>query len=149
MIIDNIKNSHLYYTVHPRFKNAFDYIHQIDEDTIPVGKYEIDGDNMYALVQEYNTKLKEQGFWEAHRRYIDLQYVVQGAEGFGFANINHLQQGGYDSSKDFLPLQGDGDFFTLRSGCFILLLPQDAHMPGMALGSPAFVRKIVIKIPVD
>ena len=149
MIIDRIGNAHLYYTVNAKFKRAFDYIHQIDADTIPAGKYEIDGENMYALVQQYNTKLKEQGLWEAHRRYIDLQYIVQGAEGIGYANLSHLTQGAYDPGKDFLPLHGDGDLFTLHSGSFVLLLPEDAHMPGMAIGSPAPVKKIVIKIAVD
>ena len=149
MIIDRIANAHLYYAVNPRFKQAFDYIHQIDVNAIPVGRYEVDSDRMYALVQEYNTKLKEQGFWEAHRRYIDLQYVVQGSEGMGYANLNRLQPGEYDAAKDFLPLNGDGDLLALHSGSFVLLLPEDAHMPGMALGSPAPVRKIVVKIPVD
>jgi len=149
MIIDRIENAYLYYSVHPRFRQAFDHIHQINVDTIPAGKYEIDGENMYALVQEYNTKLKEQGVWEAHRRYIDLQYVVQGAEGIGCANINHLRQGEYDTSKDFLPLYGDGDLVTVHSGSFVLLLPEDAHMPGMAIGTPAPVKKIVVKIAVE
>ena len=149
MIIDRIENAHLYYTVHPRFKQAFEYFRQIDINTIPAGKYEIDGEAMYALVQEYNTKLKEQGLWEAHRRYIDLQYVVEGAEGIGYANIHHLKQGEYDASKDFLPLHGDGDLITVRSGNFVLLLPEDAHMPGMALGNSAPVKKVVIKISVE
>ena len=149
MIIDRITNSHLYYAVNTKFKRAFDYIHQINVDTIPAGRYAIDGENMYALIQEYNTKLKEQGSWEAHRRYIDLQYVVQGAEGIGYANIHHLRQGEYDANKDFLPLHGDGNLVTLNSGSFILLLPEDAHMPGMAIGSPAPVKKVVIKISVD
>ena len=149
MIIDRINNAHLYYSVHPRFKQAFEYIQQIDVNTIADGRHEIDGDSMYALVQSYNTKLKEQGFWEAHRRYIDLQYVVQGAEGMGYANINHLQQGEYDAKKDFLPLFGEGDLVTLKSGCFVLLLPEDAHMPGMAVGESAPVKKIVIKIAVE
>lgn len=149
MIIDRIDNAHLYHAVNAKFKRAFDYIQQIDVDTIPAGKYEIDGENMYALVQQYNTKLKEQGFWEAHRRYIDLQYVVQGAEGMGYANINHLRQDEYDSSKDFLPLHGEGGLVTLHSGSFVLLLPEDAHMPGMAIGSPAPVKKVVVKIAVD
>jgi YhcH/YjgK/YiaL family protein len=149
MIIDRIGNAHLYYAVHSKFKRAFDYIHQINVDTIPAGKYEIDRENMYVLIQEYNTKLKEQGFWEAHRRYIDLQYIVQGSEGIGYANLNHLQQGKYDASKDFLPLYGEGDFVTLRSGSFVLLLSEDAHMPGMAIGPSAPVKKIVIKIAVD
>jgi YhcH/YjgK/YiaL family protein len=149
MIIDRIDNAHLYYAIHSKFKRAFDYIHEINITIIPAGKYEIDGENMYAMVQEYNTKLKEQGFWEAHRRYIDLQYVVQGAEGIGYANISQLQQDEYDTSKDFLPLHGDGDLLTLQSGFFVLLLPEDAHMPGMSIGHPAPVKKIVIKIAVE
>ena len=149
MIIDRIRNSHLYYAVNARFKQAFEYIQQIDMDAIPAGKYEIDGKNMYALVQQYNTKPGELGLWEAHRRYIDLQYVVQGAERVGYANINYLEQGDYDPDKDFLPLHGAGDFVTLHSGNFVFLMPEDAHMPAIAIDSPAPVRKIVIKITVD
>lgn len=149
MIIDRIDNASFYYSIHPKFKYAFDYLDQIDIHTIPAGKYEMDGDAVYALVQEYNTKLKEQGVWEAHRSYIDLQYVVQGVEGIGYANIHHLKQGEYDAAKDFLPLHGEGDFVTVHSGSFMLLLPEDGHMPGMAVGVPAPVKKIVIKISVD
>ncbi|MBL0346951.1 YhcH/YjgK/YiaL family protein [Candidatus Villigracilis affinis] len=149
MVIDRIENAPLYYAIHPRFKSAFDYIRQIDINAIPVGRHEIDGENMYALVQEYNTKLKEEGKWEAHRRYIDLQYVVQGAEGMGYANIHHLQQGDYDTNKDFLPLFGEGDQVVLKSGYFVLLFPEDAHMPGMAIGNPKPAKKVVIKIAVQ
>ena len=149
MIRDRLEHAYLYYAVHKRFQQAFEYIHSIDIHSIPVGRHEIDGANLYALVQEYDTKLKEQGKWEAHRRYIDLQYVTQGAEGFGYANIHRLQQGEYDASKDFLPLQGGGDLITVKSGYFILLMPEDAHMPGMAIGEPAPIRKIVLKIAVD
>jgi biofilm protein TabA len=146
MIIDRIDNAHLYYTLHPKFKRAFEYVHQIDINTIAAGRYEIEGEAMYALVQEYDSKLKEEGKWEAHRRYIDLQYVVKGVEGIGYANIHHLQQGTYDDGRDFLPLQGEADLITVRSGSFVLLFPEDAHMPGMALGTPASVKKIVLKI---
>jgi len=149
MIIDRIENSQLYYSVHPRFKAAFDYIQQLNADTIPVGRYEIEGDALFALVQEYDTKLKEQGFWESHRRYIDLQYVARGVEGMGYVNINYLQPGEYDASKDLLLPHGEGDMVTLHSGCFTLLLPQDVHMPGMAIGAPAPVKKIVVKIRVE
>ena len=149
MILDRIENAHLYYAVHKRFQQAFEYIANINIQTIPVGRHEINGLNLYELVQEYDTKRIEQGTWEAHRRYIDLQYVTQGAEGFGYANIHRLQQGEYDASKDFLRLQGEGDLITVKSGCFILLMPEDAHMPGMALGEPATIRKIVLKIAVE
>ena len=148
MIIDRIENAARYYPLHPKFKQAFDYIAQIDIHTLPVGRHEID-DSMYVLVQEYTTRPKAEGKWEAHRRYIDLQYVVQGAEGMGYANIHHLQQGEYISEKDFLPLFGEGDQVVLKSGCFVLLFPEDAHMPSMALGEPAPARKIVLKIAVE
>ena len=149
MVIDRIENADLYYSLHPRFKQAFDYISRIDIHAIPIGRHEVDGDSMYALVQGYNTKWKEEGKWEAHRRYIDLQYVVQGAEGMGYANIHHLQQGEYISEKDFLPLFGEGDQIPLRSGFFVLLFPEDAHMPSMALGESKPARKIVLKIAVE
>ena len=149
MIIDRIDNAHLYFGIHPGFKRAFDYISQIDVNAIPAGRYEIDGEAMYTMVQEYNTKSKDEGKWEAHRRYIDLQYIVRGAENIGYANINHLQQGDYNVAKDFLPLDGDGNFFTLQNGCFVLLLPEDAHMPGLAVESPAPVKKVVVKIAVE
>lgn len=146
MILDQIENGALYYNVHKRFQSAFEYIRRIDIHAITVGRHEIDGANMYALVQEYNTKLKEEAKWEAHRRYIDLQYVVQGAEGIGYANIHHLKQGEYDEAKDFLPLFGEGIQVDLNSGYFVLLFPEDAHMPGLAIGAPAPLRKIVLKI---
>ena len=148
MIIDRIENAALYYPLHPKFKQAFDYIAQINIHTLPAGRHEIDN-SMYVLVQEYTTKTKEEGKWEAHRRYIDLQYVVQGAEGMGYTNIHHLRQGEYIPEKDFLPLFGEGEQIALRSGYFVLLFPKDAHMPSMALGESKPARKIVIKIAVE
>ena len=149
MILDRIDNSHLYYALHSKFKQAFDHCREIDVNAIPVGRYEINGEKIYAMVQQYNTKPEDQGIWEAHRRYIDLQYVVQGCERIGYANIGHLTQGEYVESRDFLPLFGEGDPFTLYSGNFVLLMPEDAHMPGLAVGTPAPVKKIVIKISVE
>lgn len=148
MIIDRIENAARYYPLHQKFKEAFDYISRIDIHALPVGRHDID-DSMYVLVQEYMTKPKADGKWEAHRRYIDLQYVVQGAEGMGYANIHDLEQGEYIPEKDFLPLFGEGEQIALRSGYFVLLFPEDAHMPSMALGESKPARKIVVKIAVE
>jgi YhcH/YjgK/YiaL family protein len=146
MIVDTINNSHLYYAINLRVKPAFDYIQQADLLNISVGRYEIDGGNIYAMVQQYDTKPKEAGTWEAHRRYIDLQFVIQGAEKIGYANLGHLTQGEYDTGRDFLPLHGEGDFLTLKDGDFVILMPDDAHMPGIAIDTPLPVKKLVIKI---
>ena len=148
MVIDQIANSHLYYSLNSRIQAAFDYLLQTDLSSLSIGRYEIDEENIYAMLQQYTSKPREQGFWEAHRRYMDLQVVIQGVEQIGYANIGRLTQAEYDGTKDFLPLFGEGDFLTLQNGNFALLLPQDAHMPGIALGDPAPVKKIVIKISI-
>jgi YhcH/YjgK/YiaL family protein len=100
------------------------------------------------MSQEYNSKLPEQGKWEAHRRYIDLQYITVGTERIGYAHLSRLAQGDYNLEKDFLALTGTGDFVTLSAGDFMLLFPEDAHMPGMAVDAPIPVKKVVVKIAV-
>jgi biofilm protein TabA len=149
MIIDQMSNSHLYHSLHPRIKPAFDYLLHTDLATLSIGRHEINGEILYAMLQQYTSKPREQAAWEAHRRYIDLQVVLQGVELIGYANIDHLTQGEYNAEKDFLPLFGEGDFLTLQNGNFSLLFPQDAHLPGIAIAAPGPVRKIVIKIRID
>jgi YhcH/YjgK/YiaL family protein len=139
MIIDQIANSHIYSALHPRLRLAFDTILQIDLASLAVGMVELDGENLYAMVQQYSSKPIEEGLWEAHRRYMDLQLVIQGTE---------KTHGKYDAAKDFVPLFGQGDFLTLQTDNFVLLLPQDAHMTGIAVNAPAPVRKIVFKISI-
>ncbi|MGD0519521.1 MAG: YhcH/YjgK/YiaL family protein, partial [Thermoguttaceae bacterium] len=73
MIVDLITNAHLYVDLGPGIKRALNYIQLTDLLTLNVGRYEIEGPSMFVLVQEYATKPKDQGRWEAHRRYIDLQ----------------------------------------------------------------------------
>jgi len=149
MIIDQITNSPSYYPLHPRLRTAFDFLQQTELASLSPGRHEIDGANLFAMVQQYTTKPREQAAWEAHRRYIDLQVVLSGYELVGYANINRLDQGIYDETKDYLPLHGAGDFLTLYPGNFALLLPQDAHAPGLAGASPTLVNKIVVKISVS
>ncbi len=78
MITDNIKNANLYTGVSPRIKQAFEYLKGTDLAALPVGRIELDGKNLYVMVQEYTSKTPDQGKWEAHQRYIDLQYIVKG-----------------------------------------------------------------------
>lgn len=149
MIIDNVANSHLYAPLGPKIQRAFEYLRQTDLAALAVGRYELEGKSLYVLIQEYSSKLPEQGKWEAHRRYIDLQYIVRGSERMGYAPIRQLQQGTYDPVKDFLPLSGDGVYLTLQDGDFMLLWPDDGHKPGMAIDAPSPVKKAVVKISID
>ena len=149
MIIDRLEKASLYQGVHKRLAAAFDYLQKTDLDKVePGGTHEIEGRKVYVMVQQYETKPMEKGRWEAHRKYIDVQYVHQGAERFGYANLLELKPGNYDEAKDFLSLEGEGkgDFFLVRQGTFVILFPQDAHMPGMAVSTPRTVKKFVVKV---
>jgi len=146
MVIDQLKNAALYLETHIRMGEAFRYLQKTDFSKIEPGRYEIDGANVFALVQQYDTKAKEKGRWEAHRRYIDVQYVFSGTELFGYTDTERLQSVAYDEVKDFHELEGNGDFLQVPAGTFLLLFPQDAHMPGISVSTTQPVKKIVVKV---
>ena len=149
MIIDQLKNASLYFGyfgISKKIETALTYLLDTDLPNIKPGRYEIDGSNIYALMQTYDTKLKENGFWEAHRQYIDIQYIIKGAELIGYSNIDYLKSGGYDDVKDRLVLYEYGIFFEVKAGTFVILMPQDAHIPGIAVTTSQSVGKIVLKI---
>jgi YhcH/YjgK/YiaL family protein len=150
MIVDQLSNASLYLAVHKRLGSAFDYLKKTDLSKVDPGTYEIDGRKVYVMVQQYETKPMEKGRWEAHRKYIDVQYVHQGVERFGYANLLELKPGNYDEAKDFLSLEGEGkgDFFLVRQGTFVILFLQDGHMPGMAVSTPQPVKKFVVKVAI-
>jgi YhcH/YjgK/YiaL family protein len=148
MIVDLLANSHLYRGLSSRIDRAFAYLRETDLPTLEPGDYEIDGKNIYARALSYTTRLPEQGVWEAHRLYIDLQVMVQGEERICYAPLSRLTPDAYDEAKDFLRLSGEGDPVTLPSGSFMLLWPTDGHMPCLAVGGPALVKKVVVKIAV-
>jgi len=147
MIIDQLKNAGIYHGLGENLRKALDYLAANDFSTMETGRYDIDGDTVFALVQRYETKPRENGLWEAHRRYIDVQYVASGIETLGYAHISSLAETQeYSAEKDCQLLSGSGDFVTGRAGSFIIFYPEDAHMPCMAYGDPAPVLKVVVKV---
>jgi YhcH/YjgK/YiaL family protein len=148
MITDRLDNAHLYTPLSAGIRRAFEYLENTDLQALEVGRIELDGKNLYVTSQEYTSKLPDQGKWEAHHRYIDLQYIISGTERIGYAPIGRLTMGEYNPEKDFQALTGSGDFISLTAGDFMLLFPEDAHMPGMAITNPAPVKKVVVKIMV-
>ena len=148
MIVDHLSNAERYAALGPRFRQAFDFLRTTDLNALEKGRYPLAGDALFALVQGYNTKPQSEGFWEAHRRYIDLQFVLQGTERIGYAPLHRMQLESYDEQRDLAVLQGEGDFLTLTDGCFMLLWPEDVHMPGLQADQSGPVRKIVFKIAV-
>jgi len=151
MISDVINNRHLYAAISPRIKAALDFLAKTDFSAMEPGRIEIDGDNLFVLVQKYDSLPKEQGKWECHRKYIDIQFIAEGIEQIGFTNIDNMKvTTEYNAEKDVAFLSGKGDYVTLVKGSYGIFFPQDAHQPKVAPdNTPGKVKKVVIKIKVD
>jgi YhcH/YjgK/YiaL family protein len=151
MIADIIKNRSLYNPISPRIKTALEYIAKTDFSVLEPGRYELDGDNLFALVQAYDSLPKDQGKWECHKKYIDIQYIAEGIEQIGCNNVDKMKiTTEYNPEKDVAFLSGEGDFITYSKGSFGIFFPDDAHQPKIAANNiPCKVKKVVIKIKVD
>ncbi|WP_158606654.1 YhcH/YjgK/YiaL family protein [Paenibacillus ginsengarvi] len=150
MILDSIANLGQYAGVHPRFKQAIEFLQTHDIKTLEPGRYEIDGSHLFANVQHYDTKLKADSIWEAHRKYYDIQIVAEGAETLGHSPIERAEETtAYNEESDYALFAANGDFFTLNEGYFVFFAPQDVHSPCVAVDEkPAPVKKIVIKVEI-
>jgi YhcH/YjgK/YiaL family protein len=145
MIYDILENSSLYEGIHPRLKQAFSYLNSNDLFALQPGRIDLDGDSLYVLVQEYSTKLLDEGKWESHRRYFDVQYMLDGCERIDFALLNTMSLGEYNPEKDFQAMSGNGQTLYLCAGSYAIFFPQDSHKPGLTTGVLTPVKKIVLK----
>jgi YhcH/YjgK/YiaL family protein len=149
MIIDLLSNAGLYGGLAPGLVEALHWLANTDPLALPVGKTEIHGDRLFAMVQDYDTKPRDKCRWEAHRRYHDVQFVARGVEQIGWTNLANVKVAeAYDEAKDVGFFDGEGDLVTVRTGTFTIFTPQDVHAPGAALHGPVGVRKIVVKVAV-
>lgn len=147
MIIDKLENAEYYYKLGERFKTAFGYLKSTDMNKLENGKYEIDGDNIFVSVQEYTTKPIEEGRWEAHRKYADIQFLIKGTEKLGYTDARDLiPETEYNGENDILFLKGNGQFAVAHAGDFLVFFPQDAHMPCISNEKQENVKKAVVKI---
>lgn len=148
MIIDQLRNAGSYYGLNDRITKGFQYLQHTDFLSLEAGKYEIDGDNVYAFVQHYDTKPRHEAVWEAHRLYLDLQFVVAGKEKIGYANVQNMKLiQTYNEIKDSSYYEGEGSFIVCPPGTFVLLFPEDVHLPRIWLEERREpVIKVVMKI---
>ena len=150
MIVDRITNAHPLYRLQPSLQRAIDYLRSDAAVQAAIGRHEIDGNRMFALVQEYTTRDAVDCAWEAHRKYIDVQFVAAGAERMGYAAMGEVAVAAeYDPERDFALFAPGTDAVTIHAGMFAIFGPGDVHSPCQAVGTPAFVRKIVVKVAVD
>lgn len=150
MIFDNIKNCKMYYGVNDKFEKAFEFIQKVIAEKFEVGKYEIDGEKIFAFVQNYDSKLKENSVFEGHENYIDIQYVIEGCEMLGVIDVSKADiKEEYNPEKDAAFYQESklASYCIATQGDFCIFYPHDIHSPGVAFdNSPSNVRKIVVKV---
>lgn len=151
MILDTLNQWPQYASISPRFQKAFAFLREVRDDIV-VGRHEIDGEDVYASVQKHLTKPLEERQFEAHRKYIDIQYIQRGRELIYWAPLPWLTtvtmafKEEHDAAlfkviPDAVPIQ-------VRAGQFAILFPEDGHVPSCAWGEPAEVLKVVVKVKI-
>jgi YhcH/YjgK/YiaL family protein len=150
MIYDVFANGNLYFGKKDAFGKALDFAMNFDRSK-PDGKYEIDGSNLYALVMSYQTRSAEEARFEAHKKYIDIQLLLDGQE---FADVclnEKLEVDTPFSEENDAALYKSPKFFTsvlLTPGRFAIFYPGDIHRPCRMIDSSKPVRKMVLKVRV-
>ena len=147
MILDSLKNKEQYAALHPRFKQVFDFIDNTDVAALECGRHDIDGDNIFVNVQELDLKARSEARLELHRKYIDIQLVLDDAEEyFGWSEKADClkPEADFDEAKDVQFFTDTPQcFYTVRKGQFSILYPEDGHAPMLGEGR---VKKCIFKI---
>lgn len=149
MIKDNIKNAENYFNLPERVKVGLKYLTNTDFSHIENGKYEV-SEGVFAIVQDYFSKPESEGKFEAHKKYIDIQYIIEGEEKIGVGNLeNFVELTPYDSEKDIIflnPKNKTKEFINIKEKEFAIFMPDDVHMPSITIKEPGHVKKAVVKV---
>ncbi len=148
MIKDNLKNCEKYTKAHDGFAEAFAFLKKATDEKLPEGRYEIDGDRVFAFIQSYTSKTESS--FEAHRNYIDIQFIMSGVEVMKVADISKVTPScDYSAEKDigFFEDYEKASVLTVEEGEYGIFFPWDAHKPGLCLdNNPDNVKKVVVKV---
>lgn len=132
------------------WEKAFRFLATADLKNLELGQHELDGKNLFVIVDEYQTKNEEDTRFEAHREYADIQYLVVGQEQIGVISLQKTEiLVPYDKTNDISFLKANENNYRLaNSSKFFVFFPDDAHRPGIKVGDNEIVKKIVIKVKI-
>ncbi|MEP6700576.1 MAG: YhcH/YjgK/YiaL family protein [Bacteroidota bacterium] len=150
MIVDTIDNANKYFSIHPLFTKAFEYINNTDLIHTEPGKYEIDSDNLKAIFSDKTGITAESSVakFECHNNHIDIQLCISGIETIGWKPREKCktEKGSYNPDKDVQLYDERPDmYFRLTDGQFAIFFPEDVHAPMIG---EAMIKKLVIKIKI-
>ena len=145
MIYDKLCKSGDYAGINKRLEKALKFLRETDFSKLEDGKLEIEGDKIFVNISTYMTRSNE--FPEAHKKYADVQYIIEGEEYIGVASLDDMQDEIVsDPDNDFWQYRGETSNIRLGKGQFAVFFPQDAHAPGRFIKEPKSVRKAVVKV---
>ena len=149
MIVDSLENAEKYFSVHPNFQKAFEYLRSQDLQAIAVDKYEI-GDGLKAIVYDKQGMTAEESIakFECHNKAIDIQVCIRGTERMGWIPRSKCKspKGEYNEEKDVMFYNDAPDmYFQLTDNQFAIFFPEDVHAPMISDG---IVKKIVVKVKI-
>ncbi len=150
MIYDRIENLSLYFGGKDRFCEIEGVLKEFLNAPFDSGRIDVDGDNVWCNVASYTVEAKDEVKYEAHRKYADVQIMVEGEEIIGYSNINDCT-----ITEDFKPdndiafmTSDKGVMIPLRKGYFMALYPEDAHAPCLKSENSDFAQKLVFKVKI-
>jgi len=146
MIFDILEQARCYSTLNKGFSKAIEFLLRPDLKELPVGKYEIDGERVYAMVSRDFGRGKEDALLETHEKYIDIQLVLEGTDTMGWKpkSLCKKPSTAYDQEEDIQYFADEPDaWIATKSGSFVIFFPEDAHMPLIASEQ---LHKVVVKI---
>ena len=153
MILSDIPSQPTWYLFYsqPIFQKSLAWISE-NHASVADGVHQLGEPGWRVNVHSYATRTIDQCIWENHRRTIDLQYIISGAEGIRMLPISRLGTPyAYDEDADeelFDPSEASCHILSLQKGESVVFFPGEVHSPGLALGEGGQVRKLVVKIPI-
>ena len=149
MIFSTLANSDSYAALHPLFPRAFDYIRTTDLHALAPGHYPIAGDDLFAIVEHEPGRTRAEALLESHRRYIDIQLVLEGVDEMGWKPLADCREpvDDYSAERDIRFFEDTpASWIATPPGAFCIFFPEDAHAPLVSSGS---IRKLVLKIAIQ
>lgn len=149
MILDRLENADLYAGLHKRFAAAFQFLRSGRAATLADGEHELDGRKLYVILASAPGRGRAGAKLEAHRKYIDIQYVVRGADEMGLKPAAECRdvELPYEASRDVSLFRDQPtNWVVVPAGSFTIFYPDDGHAP---LGASQEVKKAVVKVQID
>jgi biofilm protein TabA len=149
MILSTLSHSDRYVSLHPAFLRAFQFLARPDLETLGPGRHVIDGELLYVSIDYKEGRGRDGARLEAHRRYIDIQFTIDGAEEIGWVPVRDCTapNGLFDEAKDIRFYEDrPATWLSVPPGQFAIFFPEDAHAP---LAGRGLLKKAIAKIAVS